>query len=191
MPLSKLGAGFVTAVMTALITAAGTIGAAYISASNGLVFFPNRKLSQQVEDLKKKLDNRSAITGDYEWQWAGDNWLGSVTFQNLANGNISARLDMRSVKHNSRTHGLESTPLFRSANDGSATVTAANTLRLTLPMEMTPQFLKMHPSSPSHVLLNAELQPVEAFAGRVQYTGADVTTGDIILVQYRTDERRW
>ena len=156
MALSKSSVSIITALIAGVTSLAG----AYISASKGLLFFPNRTLSKQVDDLKKKLENRSELAGDFEWQWAGDNWLGSVKFQNLANGKITAQVDMRTFKYNAKTRAVESTPVFRSDTDGSADVVSEATIRLNLPVEMSPQYLKIHPTPPRHIVLNAELQPV-------------------------------
>jgi len=73
MPLSRAQVSIITAV----IAAVASVVAAYVTASKGLVFFPNRRLEAEVNDLKGKLENRSTLGGDFEWQWTGENWLGS------------------------------------------------------------------------------------------------------------------
>lgn len=187
MALSKAA----TSIIIALISSIATIAVAYISASNGLIFPPNQKLSRQVDNLAKTLNNQSSLTGDYEWQWEGENWLGSVTFHGLASGGVTARLDMRSVISNPQTHAVEYASLFRSSEDGSVTLVDGHKIELSMPVDTTPQYRKVHPSAPTRLTLNGELYPVEAFAGRVKYDGGDDATGDMILVRYRTDFRRW
>src|SRR5438876_5157684 len=179
MPLSKSQ----VSIITALIAGAATVVGAYLTSSAGLVFFPNRKLEQQVNDLKSRLENRSELSGDFEWQWTGENWLGAVKFQNLANGHINARVDMRTIKYNPGTGAVQDAFLFRSDGDGSATVSGP-TIQLKLPLELSPQYLKAHHTSSSHISLEAELRPVDAFAGRVRYFGDRATEGDLILVRY-------
>ena len=185
MPLSKASASIIAALIAGVTTVVG----AYISASKGLVSFPNRDLERQVNELNKRLENRSELAGDFEWQWAGENWLGSVKFQNLANGHIAANVDMRTIKYDPKGGAVRDAFLFRSDTEGSAAVNGSKIL-LNLPVELSPQYLKVHPSS-SHIVLDGELEPVDAFAGRVRYRGDKTTTGDIILVRYRSDARRW
>jgi len=186
MPLTKPQ----LSIITALIAGAATVAAAYVTSSAGFVFFPNRKLERQVNDLKSRLENRSAIAGDFEWQWTGQNWLGSVTFQNLANGHINARVDMRTIKYSPSNRAIQDAFLFRSDSDGSATISGP-TIHINLPVEVSPLYPKAHHASSSHMVLDADLQPVDAFAGRVRYSGDRTYSGDMILVRYRSDVRRW
>ncbi len=181
-------------IIVAVITAIGTMGAAWITARQGVVSFPNPNLERQVKDLKAKLDNRSSIAGDFEWQWAGENWLGSVKFKSLTNGTISAASDMRAVTADPRTE-LRTyiiRPVFHSPVEGSVTVNGSS-FTLNMPVTVDQQYLRMHHKTSKNVVLDAELQPVDAFAGRVRYLGdeAQPLTGDIILVRYRSDVRKW
>lgn len=186
MPMSKGTAS----VISAAIAAVAAVGAAWITARGGYISFPNPHLERQVSELRAKLDNRSGLAGDFEWQWAGDNWLGSVTFQTLAGGGITARTQMRVVKadpHNLRV--FRDAVAFLSAADGSATVGQDGTITVHLPVTVTPEYQKSHHADKA-VIIDAELKPVDAFAGRVRYLG-DNTTGDVILVRYKSDVRKW
>jgi len=113
-----------------------------------------------------------------------------VRFQNLANGYTNARVDMRTIKYNPTTGAIQDVYLFKSDRDGSAAINGSS-IQLQLPVELNRQYLRAHHTSSSHITLEAELHPVDAFAGRVKYSGDKETTGDIILVRYRSDIRRW
>jgi hypothetical protein len=189
MPMSKPA----VAIITAVITATASIGSAWITAQRGLISFPNPELQQQVKDLRQKLESRSKLTGDFEWQWAGDNWLGSVKFQNLADGTTSAVMETRFVKPDPKTkfQTLQDTLAFKSAAEGTANVSGQSMISLHLPVTVSPEFLKSHHTGSRSVILDAELQPVDAFAGQVRFIGDETATGDMILVRYRSNVRRW
>jgi hypothetical protein len=179
-------------IIVAVITCVGTIAAAWITAGRGLVSFPNPALERKVADLTAALDNRSQLIGDYEWQWAGDNWLGSVKFQSLSNGSVSSAIDLRVLKPDPRNgNNYQIIKAFESDTEGSASVGQQSMISLHLPVLVSPEYRKIHHLSSAHIDIDAELQPVEAFAGRVRYNGDQTTTGDIILVRYRSETRKW
>lgn len=180
-------------IIVALISAATTLGVSWIGARSGVVSFPNPGLEQQVASLKQKLENRSSLAGDYEWQWAGDKWLGSLTFTGLSNGDIRARTEVRAINY-SVVNGVSKMSTlwqFRSDVDGSASVQGGTTLLLHLPVEVSSEYMRSHHTFAKRINLDAELHPVEAFAGRIQYRGDVSAQGDIILVKYRSDARTW
>src|SRR5258707_7879821 len=178
MPLSRTN----TSIIVAVITAVGSLGTAWITASQGYVSFPNPALQRKVDELTVALENRSELSGDFEWQWTGDNWLGSVKFQKLADGRLVATTDMRMVKPESRTgKSFENIRAFQSDIDGSASIGKRSMISLHLPVLVTPEYRKIHHVTSTHINIDAELQPVDAFAGRARYGGAETPTGDIIL----------
>jgi hypothetical protein len=189
MPLSK-GA---TSVIVAVITAFGTIATAWVTSWKGYTTFPNPGLEQEVKKLKGQLENRSTLAGDFEWQWAGDNWLGSLKFTNLANGTISARTEMRAVTADPQTQGRTylDRPAFHSEVDGSVTMNGNSGFILHLPIAVSAEYLKKHHTHSRVVMLDGELKPVDAFAGKIRYLGDEGGLGDIILVRYGSNLRRW
>ena len=64
-------------------------------------------------------------------------------------------------------------------------------ISLHIPVAVSPEYLKAHHGTNTNAMLDAELQPVDAFAGRVRIVGDETTTGDMILVRYRSDVRKW
>jgi hypothetical protein len=179
-------------VIVAVISCVGTISAAWITAGRGLVSFPNPALQRKVDELTAALDNRSQLTGDYEWQWAGDNWLGSIKFQKLSNGSMSSAIDLRVVKPDPRNgNNYQVIKALESDVEGTASVGQQSVISLHLPVLVTPEYRKIHHVSSAHIDIDAELQPVEAFAGRARYVGDETTSGDIILVRYRSEARKW
>lgn len=182
-----------TSIIVAVITALGTVGAAWISSVKGYVAFPNPRLEQQVKELKAQLENRSSLAGDFEWQWAGDNWLGSLKFTNLANGTISARTEMRAITADphSQFKTYLTKPAFQSEVDGFVTLNGNSDFSLHLPIVVSDEYLKKHHNHSRVVMLDAELKPVEAFAGKVKYIGDQQGIGDIILVRYCSNLRTW
>jgi len=187
MPMSRASQG----IITTLITAAASFGCAWITARGGLISFPNPKLQQQVVDLKQRLESRSKLAGDFEWQWAGDNWLGSVKFENLADGTIKASVDTRAVRPDPQFKSYQDTLEFRSVEQGSANVSDQRVVSLHLPVQVSQEYMKRRHTTQKNVILDAELQPVDAFAGRVKYVGDKTIIGDMILVRYNSDVRKW
>jgi hypothetical protein len=186
MALSKRA----TSIIVAVITAFGTVAAAWISSAKGYLAFPNPRLEQQVQELKAQLENRSNLAGDFEWQWAGDNWLGSLKFMNQANGSITARTEMRVINTGPQS-GFRTYPAFQSEVDGFVTPNGNSGFSLHLPIAVSDEYLKKHHNHSRVVMLDAELKPVQAFAGKVRYIGDQRGIGDIILVRYCSNPRTW
>jgi hypothetical protein len=169
------------AVVSSAITAIATVTAAYLTARQGVVSFPNPNLQKQVDALRAKLDNKSSVQGDYEWQWAGGNWVGSVSFRPMSNGSIQSKVDMRTFKVDEKTGAPQVAAMFKSDGDGSAVI-KPDSVQVHLPVVFFDK------PTPYKVNLDGDLTPVDAFAGRVSYGDF---TGDIILVRYRSDVRHW
>lgn len=133
------------------------------------------------------------VTGEFEWQWAGENWLGYVKIsvdENNTSQSI-AKIKMEKVfkygKPGDTMRPREQIKVFESSNPGSL-IGDKDGFKLTLPIKRH-QFDKNNKEiKPTYERLEAELKPAEAYVGSVNYNyeGGGQGSGDIILIRHRT-----
>ena len=130
----------------------------------------------------------SQVSGDFEWQWAGENWMGTVEIVEERNERV-AKVDIKSLHKEFRPNGsfiYHPEQFFKFAQgkvDGDR-----DGFKLSIPL--------VSAKTNQRVQLDAELKPVQAYAGIARYIVMDGTeqhggTGDIILVRHRSQARSW
>jgi hypothetical protein len=158
-----------------------------------------RERTSEIETLKSQLQlstkTRSPsiedIFGSYQWQWAGENWIGKVTIERKENG-ASARIKLgvitvKKIMKNGKTATFnDAKPHFASTSDGRVTLNKEGKFSLFMPIQHA--HLPMEQKRDQRLVLEAELSPVVAFAGTVKYQfDDDTSTGDLILIGYQPD----
>lgn len=141
--------------------------------------------------------------GNFEWQWAGQNWYGRVRFREGANSNIEADLDVRKIFK--RSEGSEfrikmgpsvlkngpenraSIVLHRDHIELKSTVVRKNTFRsVTLSKDFAIEGIDIE-NSTLETLYAPRLEPIPAFGGKVRFrnpTTGQESEGDMVLVKY-------
>jgi hypothetical protein len=130
----------------------------------------------------------SQISGDFEWQWAGENWIGSVQIVEERNERV-AKVDMKSLRKEFQPNGSFTYHLDQFFRFAKGTVDGdRDGFKLSIEL--------VHSKTNQRLQLDAELKPVLAYAGIARYRlkdGIDQNggTGDIILVRHRSPARSW
>lgn len=129
------------------------------------------------------------LKGTFEWQWAGENWIGKLEIQSKANGKVQfADLQMNSVvkTNNESSRSYERLLLFQSSTPGTV-VTTKNGLKIRLPV-LAYNDVEGITNSNEIRTLEGELKLVKAYAGQIKYVYPDGSnkSGDMILVDYKS-----
>jgi hypothetical protein len=140
--------------------------------------------------------------GRFEWQWAGQNWIGYITFKENREGQVEAKIDVHKIFKRQRDgeQTFVTGPLvFRSIEGERGNVVLHNDYvelkNLTVTknhfgwIQTTPntEIEGITVDSTSIEILNSDLYPITAFAGRVRYNNpvtGKVCEGDMVLVRY-------
>ena len=133
--------------------------------------------------------------GEYQWQWAGENWIGQLYIDP-----VKTTIDVRKIKKDVIINKDGSiSEIFTKSYDPIIKTTKSGTLKgnrygflLELPVDKT--IVVDDKGHIQHVnqILNADLHPIEAYAGKVKYHYTEaslkkkygVSTGDMIIVKY-------
>ena len=134
--------------------------------------------------------------GRFEWQWAGQNWIGNVEFQRGSNNEITASLDVnkvigtRGVVDVMRTSQPGKVKLSDGYIDISDLTVSKNDFDL-VPIDSRSSIEGTSKLATSSKILSiTNLRPVVAFAGAIKYQHREDErtvnegTGDIVLVKY-------
>jgi hypothetical protein len=130
----------------------------------------------------------SQLGGDFEWQWAGQNWMGSIDIAREKHETV-AKVDLKAIHKELQPDG---TFTYRHQQVFKFTKGSVegdrNGFRLSVPLVKVDTGEKL--------MLDAELRRVEAYVGIARYTIGSSTeynggTGDIILVRHRSQARVW
>ena len=162
---------------------------------------------------KKSLSNgkdlRSLLLegdGQFEWQWAGQNWMGHVTFKEDAQKQIKFKIDVSKIYYLRKqgvTGSITSSPDIPKI---ISTVSEGCTILHEYYVELKDIAIKrnifksikignneiegMEVNYTSNEILNvSSLKPITAFAGKIRYKNSDtaeIIDGDIIIVKYQS-----
>lgn len=162
-----------------------------------------RQLENQVQDLQKDKEMAALPSfGEYEWQWAGDNLIGTVNIKKNAEGKDVALVDMRKIVRSfdirrqpdgtyaEIDEGFQSQEAIISTGEGAITGNKS-AFKLTLPVLRNIFDGGNKKVGEVRQVLEADLTFVEAYAGKVKYIYPDneVKRGDIVLVRYNSGIR--
>jgi hypothetical protein len=162
-----------------------------------------RKLESQIQELQqeKELATQPSF-GEYEWQWAGDNLVGTVSIKKNSEGKDVALIDMRRIVRNFGVlrqpdgtyeeidEGFKSQEAIVSTGDGAVSGNKS-AFKLTLPILRNIFDDQENKVGDVRQILEADLASVEAYAGKVKFIHSDksVKSGDMILVRYNSGIR--
>lgn len=123
--------------------------------------------------------------GEYQWQWAGENWLGYVEIDDHE-GETVAKIQVNKVFKKKETL-IKGPHVLTSSEKGSVSHNRRG-LKLTLPVTRSILDENNQVIRQERGILEAGLVPVKAYAGIVKYKFGQDTfvcpTGDMILVKY-------
>lgn len=125
-----------------------------------------------------------------QWQWAGENWLGTVTIEPDSRARISVNKIQKvwEFSPTGRTQRIEQHRLFSSSNSGSVRADE-NGIQVDLPIQVEQTW-----AGDPIVRIEGSLARVRAYAGKVRYYPAPPTSsnpnvppevGDMVLVDWR------
>ncbi|MBZ5509705.1 MAG: hypothetical protein LAN70_00895 [Acidobacteriia bacterium] len=152
---------------------------AVISAFTAVAALIDRSKAQAtIRDLQAQLQT---IGGKYEWQWAGDRWIGGLTITNDESGRLRAKVD---VKQRCRDTWVEfmkgEGPVYQ--QDGG--------LRLEISSQVTNHDYGCNVTHTASPTVSGFLQPTIAFAGPVKWKeNGQEGPGDMVLVRYTSSNK--
>jgi hypothetical protein len=133
------------------------------------------------------LYTQDEVRGEFEWQWAGENWLNKVTIENIGDNkgiaNIRAyKIFKKVIDGKIAIPGDDNPTIFRSSKDGSISGNK-NGFKIDLPVTGSEDY--------TFDAIKGKLYPVKAYAGSVNYIWNDGKSkeGDMILVKYKSTIR--
>jgi len=136
------------------------------------------------------------VYGTFEWQWAGENWVGVVKIEKNKEGRTIAEVCMnkafKTQQNEDRGEYEIKKQVLASSSEGSI-YGNKDGFKLILPVrkKIFAEERKVKEVREIHQTLEANLAPVEAYAGIVEYISQDgsVARGDMILVRYKSGIR--
>ncbi len=136
------------------------------------------KAHETIRNLQAQLQT---IGGTYEWQWAGDRWIGGVTISNDGNGQLRAATDLKQQCRNGWVDFMKGEGPVHQENGG---------LRLEISAQVTNHDWDCNVTHTAQNLVTGFLQPTVAFAGPAQWTeNGKQSSGDMVLVRYTSSRR--
>ena len=162
-----------------------------------------RQLESQIQEMQREKELAVLPSfGEYEWQLAGDNLMGTVSLKKNAEGKDIALVDLRKIIRNfdiqrqadgtyaEIDEGFKSQQAIASTGDGTV-LGNKSTLKLTLPVLRTIFDGQGKKVADAPQVIEADLSSVEAYAGKVTYIHPDKSArrGDMILVRYNSGSR--
>ncbi len=122
--------------------------------------------------------------GEFEWQWAGAPWIGTVEITGNSAGKAVAKVNVRRY-----CGGKEVGPAIESNGTGTTDI-GQNSLGLELPVWVYHYKEDCSSNGRSGQVLRGTLPQVEAYAGIVHYEDQfGSSRGDMILVKYASGIR--
>ncbi|MBI1919441.1 MAG: hypothetical protein HYS23_00005 [Geobacter sp.] len=127
------------------------------------------------------------VSGEFEWQWAGENMIGTMVISNEKSDNSLAEIIINRVKskHDNGNAILEKRCIMESSSAGNIHGNKDG-FKLELPVRKYIYNDDNNVHTTEAVTLKGKLYPVEAYAGKVQYHYAKGTkeTGDMVVIKY-------
>jgi len=167
-----------------------------LAALAGVAFMTTQQLQAQ-QDREEKLERFRAeqiqtvtavpITGEYEWQWAGDGWITHITVD--ANGIARIKDSARFVTCGGK---LQTVPLVEHRDGKAELKNGGLKLEISIPVRFIQyEGCKRKGLDAKETVLTGELDRKAAYAGLIQYRPGD-PPGDMILVKdYRSAPHFW
>jgi hypothetical protein len=162
-----------------------------------------RLLESQLQEMQKERELAAQPSfGEYEWQWAGDNLVGTLSLKKNTEGKDIALVDMRKITRNFNVQkqpdgtyaevdeGFKSQQAVVSTSDGTVSGNK-KALKLSLPVLRNIFDGQNTKVADVRQIIEADLAYVEAYAGKVTYVYPDksVKRGDMIIVRYNSGIR--
>jgi hypothetical protein len=154
-------------VIAALVGLVGTIFTALVG------YKIHSDDQSKVRDLQQQVQT---MRGIYEWQWAGDRWLGRITISSDQTGQLRAMVSAKQHCQDKWVDFMEGQgPAFQQNGDLRVEISAHT---------------KMHDyncqiTHEGSTTITGDLQPVVAFAGTVIWReNGQESPGDMVLVKY-------
>ncbi len=134
-----------------------------------------------------------SIYGNFEWQWAGENWIGIVSIKKNEDNKTIAEVDMKKFIKKQRVEGkgeYEAIQLMQNTSEGSI-VGNKDGFKLKLPVRKNILDENNNIIGETSQNIEANLVPIEAYAGIANYIYQDgsIARGDMILVRYNSGIR--
>lgn len=129
------------------------------------------------------LQETRRVYGQFEWQWAGEGWIGTVSIKKNDEGKDVAELSMKQVVN---VNGKYSTkPVLVSTEEGRI---EGDSDGFRLESRVRKNIYDNGEEKVMLQTLKADLVKVEAYAGTVRYESSDgkMQNGDIVLVRYKS-----
>jgi hypothetical protein len=190
---------FVIVIIASVWSISQALGAGRLQEKDSMI----RQLESQIKDMQKEKEMTAQPSfGDYEWQWAGDNLVGTLSLKKNAEGKDIALVDARKIIRNfdiqkqpdgtyaEIDEGFKSQQAVVSTGDGTVSGNKSF-LKLTLPVLRNIFDIQGNKVADVRQIIEADLAYVEAYAGKVTYVYPDksVKKGDMILVRYNSGIR--
>jgi hypothetical protein len=194
---------FTWAILAGLVASVWAISQALNTARLDERDLKIRKLENQIQKLQREKELAAQPSfGEYEWQWAGDNLIGTVSIKKSSEGKDIALVDMRKIIRNLDVlkqpdgtyseidEGFKSQEALISTEDGTITGNK-EAFKLTLPILRNIFDSQGKKVGDVRQILEADLASVEAYAGKVKFIYSDksLKSGDMILVRYNSGMR--
>ncbi|MEW6619667.1 MAG: hypothetical protein AB1422_10105 [bacterium] len=131
----------------------------------------------------------------YEWQWAGENWIGEVAFFKKEKDSLNAQIYVNKIRNIIDQEGRVTLEppieVLRSTLDGDVLELKDGGIKLILPVRKNtfdPE-AQYRIISTSKETLKAKLYPTKAFVGKVEYineNGVLKGKGDMVLINAKS-----
>lgn len=187
---------FIVAIIASVWAISQTMNTARLDEKDAKI----RLLESQIQEMQKEKEQAARPSfGDYEWQWAGENLIGTVSIKKNAEGKDVAIVSMRKFIKNldirrqpdgtfeEIDEGFKSQEAMVSTGDGTISGNKSS-FKIALPVLRNIFDDQNQYVGDVHQILEADLKPIEAYAGKAQFLQADksVKKGDMILVRYNS-----
>jgi len=138
------------------------------------------KAHERIRDLQAQVQT---IGGTYEWQWAGDRWIGGVTISNDGSGHLKAAVDLKQQCRDRWVEFMKGEGPVYQENGG---------LNLEISAHVTNHDSDCNVIHAAQDVVTGLLQPTIAFAGPVQWIeNGRKSTGDMMLVRYTSSHKSY
>ncbi len=119
----------------------------------------------------------------YEWQWAGENWYGRITFENRNDQNIITQVRVGLIEKTLEDRVLMGGMVLQLVPNTTGTFEIVNG---GIELEIIVQKKNRRTGQIDNDTIKGFLTEVPCYAGRVTYSGDGVYEGDMILVGYES-----
>lgn len=129
------------------------------------------------------LQGTRRVYGQFEWQWVGEGWIGTVSIRKNDQGNDVAELSMKQLVNVNGKYTAK--PVLVSTDEGRI---EGDSDGFRLESRVRKNIYENGEEKVMLQTLKADLVKVEAYAGTVRYESSEgkMQDGDIVLVRYKS-----